>query len=152
MSLVQWGTRGLAALSMITAMGGCSAVTAESAHAAPPLSTVSAAEGGWACGWDGCSYYLDRPTTQQWATFFHSWEKASDAPAALATAFCARFGPLAAGLCAAGVVGASSMFFDHLQQADAMGGCLEFQIFDLRNPSGVLVDAYNGGRCTGTRT
>ena len=107
---------------------------------------------GWACDLSGCGYYLDRPTTQQWAEFFRKWDKAADSPAAFATAYCARFGATVAGVCAAGVISTSAMFLDHLQQADEMGGCLEFQIFDLHDPGGMLIAPYNGEKCTGTRT
>jgi hypothetical protein len=151
MSDVRRQGRRLATLSMTIALGGCSAATEGSAHAVTPVSGVRTANGLWACGWTGCSYHLDRPTTQEWATFFRKWDKAADAPAAFAASYCARFGPTVVGLCAVGVVGASSMFFDHLQQADAIGGCLEFQIFDLHEPGGVLFDADNGENCTGTR-
>jgi hypothetical protein len=140
MPLVKQGASGAVALLVAAAVAGCSPT---------PDSGTPAVNGGWACGWQGCSYYLDRPTTHRWAKFFQKWDKATDAPAAFATAYCARFGMTAAGVCAAGMIGMTSMLVDHLNEADAMHGCLEFQIFDVRNPSGVLIDAYNGEHCTG---
>lgn len=142
----------LAVVPLVTLLVGCGGGAADPARAAAPASAVRFGADGWACDWSGCGYYVDRATTQQWAAFFRKWDKAADGPAAFATAYCTRFGATVAGLCAAGVITTSSMFLDHLQQADALGGCLEFQLFDVREPGGVLIDAYDGPKCTGTRS
>lgn len=135
---------------VIGALGGVAPAHARASARAMPLPAA-----GWGCGWTGCSYYLDRPTTQRWADFVDRWDKTSDAPAAFAGAFCTRLPNLAlVAVCATAVTTGAAYFFDHLAQADAIGGCLQFQIFDLHDPGGVRIAAYDddGRFCAGTRT
>ena len=96
-------------------------------------------------------YYLDRPTTHEFAVRVRDWDKSSDAPTAFAvSAMCLRLRhPVVAGLCAATMTVVGSYALDRLEQADAAGACLHLAIrFGL--PS---VDAYDddGRYCRGGR-
>ena len=103
-------------------------------------------------GFSHVDYYLDRPTTQQFAAQVHAWEKSSDAPTAfVVSAMCLRLRhPVVAGLCAATMTVAGSYAFDRLKQADAAGACLHLAV-RFGFPS---VDAYDddGRYCRGARS
>jgi hypothetical protein len=139
----------LAAMVPVVGVPGPAQATTERAPATVAAVTPS---GGWDCGLR-CTYSLDRPTTQRWAQFFRRWDKLSDVPAIfVAQMLCATVpNRPASAACMATVTGGSAYFVDQLYEADAIGGCLRFRLFDLPGFDFARLDAHNDGNCVGAR-
>ena len=145
---------GRVATSTVAVLAGVlAAATAAQPGAHVPTAVVTPAQDS-DCGLR-CSYSLDRPTTQRWAEFFRRWDKLSDVPAvALAQMLCATLpGRPASAACGAAVAGGAAYFVDQLNEADAIGGCLQFQLFNLPGFALVQLNAYDDAdhHCVGRR-